>query len=109
VTTCCAVLCCAVQANVWGTEVEEGLQLDAAKVREALKKQEKLERQRQQDEEGDDRKRRWGPLFISIGLFYCSLSCLELSSSLACWPQGGFLCLMVLAAPLGRWRYCHQS
>ena len=51
-------------AGVWGSEVEEGLQLDPAKVKEALK------RQQHQEEEGEgrgekeknDRKRRYNSL-----------------------------------------------
>ncbi|GAB4821179.1 hypothetical protein N2152v2_008225 [Parachlorella kessleri] len=53
------------KANVWGTEMEEGLQLDEAKVREALKRQEQEERRRQErggDEDTDDRKRRYNSL-----------------------------------------------
>lgn len=46
------------KADVWGTEVEEGLQLDPAKLKEAIKRQERLQRQQEEEDGVDDRKRK---------------------------------------------------
>lgn len=50
--------CVLPQVDVWGTDHEEGVQLDQAKVREAMERLDKRERQRREESQADDRKRK---------------------------------------------------
>eukprot|EP00887_Chlorella_sp_A99_P007525 scaffold2.g7525.t1 len=49
-------------AGLWGSEVEEGLQLDPAKLAEALKRQRRREAAAEEEGQADDRKRRYNSL-----------------------------------------------